>query len=500
MMRIMKKSRALLLAAVLILQLVLFPLAESGQAAASEISDQLVFMQKDKELTGKDKNDPLSLKLSGQETLTLKLTKNEADLEVKVSLPDLVDLDKTATDKANKELKIDKAEEAVKEVAASEKEGRHLLLRFAKGQSPLKFTLTGKEVGSGQLIATYQEDNKEYSSYPLVVKVKNEETEETPSSSTPSSDSSSSSVNNSSTNSSSVSSSSASSAEEKQSSQSSAEKSSKSSTSTSSSSSSSAKTSSSSTSSSEKTDSSSSEKTVTASTNELTTNLSQEKSAFSAVNARLFTSNLLASTTVTTKANADLTIVSDNAGYMVWAGDTALFTINFKVSGSRYDEADRWPATLTFNLTGNANGHLRLKTDVLPEVAGVKPTVSDGKVIYTFQKSDLKAGQSYSFKLAVNTDNGYINHATALELAGSFKDNTGYEVKSSAYTQVAANTSASISTTFLGAKKRLTEHCSWQTRHFSLADQLLDSEQDRAQLPGSKPKATNQLFAAGWRL
>lgn len=453
MMRIMKKSRALLLAAVLILQLVPFPLAESGQASASEISDQLVFMQKDKELTGKDKNDPLSLKLSGQETLKLKRTKNEADLEVKVSLPDLVDLDKTATDKANKELKIDKAEEAVKEVAASEKEGRHLLLHFAKGQSQLKFTLTGKEVASGQLIATYQEDSKEYSSYPLLVKVENEETEEAVSSSSmPSSDSSSSSVNNSSTNSSSVSSSSASSAEEKQSSQSSAEKSSKSSTSTSSSSSSSAKTSSSSTSSSEKTDSSSSEKTVTASTNELTTNLSQEKSAFSAVNARLFTSNLLASTTVTTKANADLTIASDNAEYMVWAGDTALFTINFKVSGSRYDEADRWPATLTFNLTGNANGHLRLKTDVLPEVAGVKPTVSDGKVIYTFQKSDLKAGQSYSFKLAVNTDNGYINHATALELAGSFKDNTGYEVKSSAYTQVAANTSASISTTFLGAK------------------------------------------------
>ena len=449
MMRIMKKSRVLLLAAVLILQLVLFPLAESGQAAASEISDQLVFMQKDKELTGKDKNEPLSLKLSGQETLTLKRTKNEADLEVKVSLPDLVALDKTATDKANKEEKVDKAEEAVTEVAASEKEGRHLLLRFAKGQSQLKFTLTGKEVGSGQLIATYQEDNKEYSSYPLVVKVENEETEESSSSSTSSSTSSSSSSNSSASTSS----------EEKQSSQtkssssqSSAEESSKSSVSTSSSSVSSAKSSSSSTSSSEKTDSSSSEKSVTASTNELTTNLSQAKSAFSAVNARLFTSNLLASTTVTTKANADLTIASDNAGYMVWSGDTALFTINFKVSGSRYDEADRWPATLTFNLTGNANGHLKLKTDVLPEVAGVKPTVSDGKVIYTFQKSDLKAGQSYSFKLAVNTDNGYINHATALELAGSFKDNTGYEVKSSAYTQVAANTSASISTTFLGAK------------------------------------------------
>ncbi|MGM9905851.1 prealbumin-like fold domain-containing protein, partial [Lactobacillus sp.] len=223
--------------------------------------------------------------------------------------------------------------------------------------------------------------------------------------------------------------------------------------STSSSSVSSAKTATS-TSSSEKSATSSinSEKTVTASTNQLTTNLSQAKSDFSAINARLFTSNLLASTTVTSKANADLAISSDNNGYMVWSGDTALFTINFKVSGSRYDEADRWPATLTFNLTGNANGHLKLKTDVLPEVAGVKPTVSDGKVIYTFQKSDLKAGQSYSFKLAVNTDNGYINHATSLELAGSFKDNTGYETKASAYTQVAATTSASISTTFLGAK------------------------------------------------
>lgn len=454
-MQVMKKSRAFLLAAVLILQLILLPLAEVSRAAASEVSDQLVFMQKDKELTGKDKNDPLSLKLSGQETVTLKRSKNEADLEVKVSLPDLVDLDKTATDKANKELKIDKAEEAVTEAAASEKEGRHLLLHFAKGQIELKFTLIGKEVGSGQLIANYQEDGKEYSSYPLLVKVENEEKESSSSSSSSSTSSptSSSSINSSSATSSSASSSSASSAEEKQSSQiqssssqSSAEESSKSSVSTSSSSASSAKIATSSSSSSD------SEKSVTASTNELTTNLSQAKSAFSAVNARLFTSSLLASTTVTSKANADLTIAADNGGYMVWSGDTALFTINFKVSGSRYDEADRWPATLSFNLTGNANGHLKLKTDVLPEVAGVKPTVSDGKVIYTFQKSDLKAGQSYSFKLAVNTDNGYINHATALELAGSFKDNTGYEVKASSYTQIAANTSASISTTFLGAK------------------------------------------------
>ncbi|MGM9905852.1 MAG: hypothetical protein ACI32D_06335, partial [Lactobacillus sp.] len=194
MMQIMKKSRAFLLAAVLILQLILPSFAGVSQAAASEVSDQLVFMQKDKELTGKDKNDSLNLKLSCQETLTLKRSKNEADLEVKVSLPDLVDLDKTATDKANKELKIDKPEEAVKEVAASEKESRHLLLHFAKGQSELKFTLTGKEVGSGQLIATYQEDGKDYSSYPLVVKVENEDTEESSSSSSTSSSASSSSA------------------------------------------------------------------------------------------------------------------------------------------------------------------------------------------------------------------------------------------------------------------------------------------------------------------
>ena len=81
------------------------------------------------------------MKLGGQETLTLKRTKDEADLDVKISLPDLVNLDKTAMDKANEELKIDKAEEAVKEVAASEKEGRHLLLHFAKGQSQLKLSL-----------------------------------------------------------------------------------------------------------------------------------------------------------------------------------------------------------------------------------------------------------------------------------------------------------------------------------------------------------------------
>ena len=77
------------------------------------------------------------MKLGGQKTLTLKRIKDEADLEVKISMPDLVNLDKTATDKANKELKIDKAEEDVKEVAASEKEGQHLLLHFAKGQSSL---------------------------------------------------------------------------------------------------------------------------------------------------------------------------------------------------------------------------------------------------------------------------------------------------------------------------------------------------------------------------
>ena len=459
MMRIMKKSRALLLAAVLILQLVPFPLAESGQASASEISDQLVFMQKDKELTGKDKNDPLSLKLSGQETLKLKRTKNEADLEVKVSLPDLVDLDKTATDKANKELKIDKAEEAVKEVAASEKEGRHLLLHFAKGQSQLKFTLTGKEVASGQLIATYQEDSKEYSSYPLLVKVENEETEEAVSSSSmPSSDSSSSSVNSSSTNSSAVSSSSASSAEEKQSSQSSAEESSKSSVSTSSNSVSSAKTSSSSESSSEKassaqTSSSGSEKASSASSsNTLTTNLTRSRAIFNAVNAQLLATSQLATTPATTKANSDLTVVADSSPSTVWSGSNALFTVNFKVSGSRYDEADHWPATLTFSLKDTADGHLALKTDVLPEVAGVKPTVTDGKIVYTFQKSDLKAGQTYTFKLAVKTDNGYINDGTPAELVGDFKDNTGYEVKASDTKKISANTSVSISTTFLGAK------------------------------------------------
>lgn len=45
MMQIMKKSRAFLMAAVLILQLILLPLAEVGRASASEVSDQLVFMQ-----------------------------------------------------------------------------------------------------------------------------------------------------------------------------------------------------------------------------------------------------------------------------------------------------------------------------------------------------------------------------------------------------------------------------------------------------------------------
>lgn len=465
MMQIMKKSRAFLLAAVLILQLILLPLAEVGQASAGEVSDQLVFMQGQKELTGKDKNEPLNLKLGGQETLMLKRTKDEADLEVKISLPDLVDLDKTATDKANKELKIDKAEEAVKEVAASEKEGRHLLLHFAKGQSRLKLTLTGKEVASGQLIATYREDNKEYSSYPLLIKVENEDTEESSSSSTASSTSSTSSISSSSAASTS---SASTSSEEKQSSrtqssssQSSAEESSKSSVSTASSSVSSAKTSSSSESSSTssekassaQTSSSSSEKAAsTSSSHTLTTNLTRSRAIFNAVNTQLLATSQLATTPATTKANSDLTVVADSSPSTIWSGNNALFTVNFKVSGSRYDEADHWPATLTFSLKNTADGHLALRTDVLPEVAGVKPTVTDGKIVYTFQKSDLKAGQTYTFKLAVNTDNGYINDGTPAELIGDFKDNTGYEVKASDTKNISANTSLSISTTFLGAK------------------------------------------------
>lgn len=434
MMQIMNKSRAFLMAAVLILQLILLPLAELGRASASEVSDQLVFMQGQTELTGKDKNESLNLKLGGQETLILKRTKDEADLEVKISLPDLVDLDKPATDKANKELKIDKAEEAVKEVAASEKGGRHLLLHFAKGQSQLKFTLTGKEVASGQLIATYQEDNKEYSSYPLLIKVENEDTEESSSLSTSSSTSSSSAASNSSASTSS---------KEKQSSQSSAEESSKSYVSTVSSSSS-------------ESSSTSSKKAASASSsNTLTINLTRSRAIFNAVNAQLLATSQLATTPATSKANSDLTVVADSSPSTVWSGSNTLFTVNFKVSGSRYDEADHWPATLTFSLKDTADDHLALKTDVLPEVAGVKPTVTDGKIVYIFQKSDLKAGQTYTFKLAVKTDNGYINDGTPAELIGDFKDNTGYEVKASDTKKISASTSVSISTTFLGAKNGL---------------------------------------------
>ena len=42
MMQIIKKSRVFLMAAVLILQFFLLPLAEVGRASASEVSDQLV--------------------------------------------------------------------------------------------------------------------------------------------------------------------------------------------------------------------------------------------------------------------------------------------------------------------------------------------------------------------------------------------------------------------------------------------------------------------------
>ncbi|WP_244660717.1 SpaA isopeptide-forming pilin-related protein [Lactobacillus nasalidis] len=427
----MKKSRAFLLAAVLILQLILLPLAEAGQASASEVSDQLVFMQGQTELSGKDKNDPLSIKLSDQETITLKRTKTEADQEVKVTLPDLVDLDSSATEKANEELKVTNAKEAVTEKEASEDEGRHLVLKFAKGQSELKFVLTGREAGSGQLVASFQEDGKDYTSYPLIIKVASSDEDSAASSSSTSSASSSSSSQTSSSSSSSSTSS---------------QTSSSSSSSSASSSSSSSASSSSSTSSSDKSDSTSS-----------TASSSQTTAARSTINAKLMTSKLLATTTsfdstTTTRANGDLTVEADESTSSIVAGGTALFKINFKVSGSRYDEADRWPATLTFSLADNDNGHLAIETDTLPTVAGVTPTVSDGKLTYTFQKSDLKAGQSYSFKLAVNTDNGYVNNGTAIKLNGEFKDNTGYDVTASDSSKVTASTSATITTTFLGEK------------------------------------------------
>ena len=159
------------------------------------------------------------------------------------------------------------------------------------------------------------------------------------------------------------------------------------------------------------------------------------------------------STAVTSDDNVDLTVNADNGTSAVASGDTVLYTVNFKVSGSKYDEANRWPATLTFSLKDTANGHLYFNTDTVPTIDGIKPVATNDKLVYTFKsKDELRAGQAYAMKLAVKTDNGYLNNNTPVDVVGSFKDATGYQKSVTANAKISATTNVSITKSFLTAE------------------------------------------------
>ena len=169
--------------------------------------------------------------------------------------------------------------------------------------------------------------------------------------------------------------------------------------------------------------------------------------------ARMLKSQLSAAqTAVTSDANVDLAISSDDWG-KVRSGSSLQFAVNFKVSGSRYDEGDRWPATLAFSLKDTANGHLHINGDALPLINGVKGTMVGDKAVYTFNsKNAIQAGQAYSIKIAVLTDAGYIVDGTTAELVGRFEDATGFSKEASASKAITATDPIAVSKTFLGAK------------------------------------------------
>ncbi|MDD6386419.1 MAG: LPXTG cell wall anchor domain-containing protein, partial [Lactobacillus equicursoris] len=390
MMQILKKAKTIIAALLLIFQL-LVPLTQV-KAVDNQVTDQLTFYQKDQPLSGKDVADKLKLKAGDTAVLSLKRKDKDQASKVKVALPEFFVFEKDDTIKANQEL-LDKGSEDLKKLDAAslvelkkEDETSYLLFHFNAGQEEIKFALKGVKEGSGQLIAAYKEGDQDYISYPVSSVVEIAEAKaDAGTSATSSADGNASTASSSSASSSSQSSENATekSSQEQASSQSSEDSSSSASSSSSlaSAGSSSSATSSSSasnndasvqssSSSSQKEDSkqvtqtrsenSTSESALTSTgvsadkkTTETVTNV-PASSASPVVNVPklAFRTRMLAaapsSTAVTSDVNVDLTVSADNGTSAVASGDTVLYTVNFKVSGSKYDESNRWPATLTF--------------------------------------------------------------------------------------------------------------------------------------------------------
>lgn len=497
MMQILKKSKTIMAALLLIFQL-LVPLTQV-KAVDNQVTDQLTFYQKDQPLSGKDVEDKLKVKAGDTAVLSLKRKDKDQASKVKVALPELFAFEKDDTIKANQEL-LDKGSEDLKKLDAAslvelkkEDKTSYLLFHFNAGQDEIKFALKGVKEGSGQLLAAYKEGDQDYISYPVSAVVEIAEAKaDGGTSATRSADGASSS----SASSSSQSSENATekSSQEKASSQSSEDNSSSASSSSASANSSSSSTSSSSASNNDASAQSSSEASASSSSSSsqkedsnqiaqatsedstsdsvsTSTGVSEDKkstetetnvpasSASPVVNVPklAFRTRLLAaapsSTAVTSDANVDLTVNADNGTAAVASGDTVLYTVNFKVSGSKYDEANRWPATLTFSLKNTANGHLYFNTDTVPTIDGIKPVATSDKLVYTFNsKDELRAGQAYAMKLAVKTDNGYLNNNTPVDVVGSFKDATGYQKSVTANAKISATTNVSVTKSFLTAE------------------------------------------------
>ncbi|CCK83659.1 Cna protein B-type domain protein [Lactobacillus equicursoris 66c] len=497
MMQILKKSKTIMAALLLIFQL-LVPLTQV-KAVDNQVTDQLIFYQKDQPLSGKDVEDKLKVKVGDTAVLSLKRKDKDQASKVKVALPELFAFEKDDTIKANQEL-LDKGSKDLKKLDAAslvelkkEDKTSYLLFHFNAGQDEIKFALKGVKEGSGQLLAAYKEGDQDYISYPVSAVVEIAEAKaDGGTSATRSADGASSS----SASSSSQSSENATekSSQEQASSQSSEDNSSSASSSSASANSSSSSTSSSSASNNDASAQSSSEASASSSSSSsqkedsnqiaqatsenstsdsvsTSTGVSEDKkstetetnvpasSASPVVNVPklAFRTRMLAaaplSTAVTSDANVDLTVNADNGTSAVASGDTVLYTVNFKVSGSKYDEANRWPATLTFSLKNTANGHLYFNTDTVPTIDGIKPVATSDKLVYTFNsKDELRAGQAYAMKLAVKTDNGYLNNNTPVDMVGTFKDATGYQKSVTANAKISATTNVSITKSFLTAE------------------------------------------------
>ncbi|MDD6407776.1 MAG: hypothetical protein PUF82_07285, partial [Lactobacillus equicursoris] len=113
MMQILKKSKTIMAALLLIFQL-LVPLTQV-KAVDNQVTDQLTFYQKDQPLSGKDVADKLKVKAGDTAVLSLKRKDKDQASKVKVALPELFAFEKDDTIKANQEL-LDKGSEDLKKL------------------------------------------------------------------------------------------------------------------------------------------------------------------------------------------------------------------------------------------------------------------------------------------------------------------------------------------------------------------------------------------------